>query len=99
MTPEEQNEMNSELFERLRKLETSVALLAKDVKAQKDAFDIHDKREMDKFSQVEDSIKKFDIYFEEEMSNTDYTCIGESNTDGVLEARAEARALIRGLEG
>ena len=60
MTPEEQNEMNSELFERLRKLETSVALLAKDVKAQKDAFDIHDKREMDKFSKVEDSIKKFD---------------------------------------
>ena len=60
MTPEEQNVMNSELFERLRKLETSVALLAKDVKAQKDAFDIHDKREMDKFSQVEDSIKRFD---------------------------------------
>ena len=60
MTPEEQNVMNSELFERLRKLETSVALLSKDVKAQKDAFEIHDKREMDKFSQVEDSIKKFD---------------------------------------
>jgi hypothetical protein len=60
MTPEEQNVMNSELFERLRKLETSVALLSQDVKAQKDAFDIHDKREMDKFSQVEESIKRFD---------------------------------------
>ena len=59
MTPEEQNVMNSELFERLRKLETSVALLAQDVKAQNEAFKTHDKNEMDKFQQVEDKLKEF----------------------------------------
>jgi hypothetical protein len=59
MTPEEQNVMNSELFERLRKLETSVALLAQDVKAQGKAFETHDKNEMDKFQKVEDKLKEF----------------------------------------
>lgn len=43
MTPEEQNVMNSELFERMRKIETAVALLSQDVKKQSEDFKKHDK--------------------------------------------------------
>lgn len=59
MTPEEQSTMNSELFERLRKLETAVALLSQEVNNHRSEFQKHDKQEMDKFRNVEKSIAKF----------------------------------------